>query len=112
MLDEPLEHRDPVAAPDHLRVHPVELATPDLEHRARRRTALPIRIEVELEVDPVVELEAHGQLPEVRLAPSDERLAARDTVSDPRMERAVVVGHEARVVDEPVLLDELERRGG
>jgi hypothetical protein len=48
LLDELLEHRDPVAAPDHLRVHadgqdasvdmlvhPVELAAPDLEHRAR-----------------------------------------------------------------------------
>ena len=36
----------------------------------------------------------------------------RHAVADPRMERPVVVGHEARVVDEAVRLDELERRVG
>src|SRR5688500_13860660 len=77
VLDEALEHRHPVAAADHLRmhadgqdpavdvlVHPVELAHPDLEHLARRRAALAVRLEVELEVRPVVELEAQWQLPE------------------------------------------------
>ena len=71
-----------------------------------------VRVEVELEVDPVVELEAHRQLPERRLAPALEGLCLRDAVADPRVERPEVVGHEARVVDEAVLLDELERRGG
>src|ERR671911_1301157 len=77
VLDEAFEHRHPVAAADHLRVHadgqdpaahvlvhPVELTGPDLKHLARRRAALAVRLEVELEVRPVVELEAHWQLPE------------------------------------------------
>src|ERR671911_1042308 len=75
--DEALEHRHPVTAADHLRVHadgqdpaahvlvhPVELTGADLKHLARRRAALAVRLEVELEVRPVVELEAHLQLPE------------------------------------------------
>ena len=54
VLDEPLEHRHPVAAADHLRmhaddehatvdvrVHVVELALPDLEHLAGRGEADP-----------------------------------------------------------------------
>ena len=71
-----VQHRHPVAAADDLRVHrhrqdpavdvrvhPVELALPDLQHVARRRAALAVRVEVELEVHPVVELEARAGAP-------------------------------------------------
>ena len=95
-----------------VRVHPVELRLPDLEHLARRRAALPVRVEVELEVHPVVELEAERQLPDRRLAAALERDTARHLVADARVERPVVVGHQARVVEEAELLDEGERRLG
>src|SRR3954449_12486773 len=87
VLDEALEHRDPVAAADHLRVHGdhedaaldvlvhvVELALPDLEHLRRRRQADARRIEVELEVWPVVELEAHRDLGKGALSSAHDRL--------------------------------------
>jgi hypothetical protein len=70
---------------------------------------VPRRVPVELELRPVVELEAHRQLPERRLTAALERLVARHAVADPRVERPVVVGHQARVVEEAELLDELER---
>ena len=114
-----LEHRDPVAAADHLRmharredaaidirVHPVELglaSSPALCWAGCRA----VGGEVELEVRPVVELERERQLPEPRLPAAPERLHAAHPVADPRPERPVVVRHHARIVAEAVLLQQL-----
>ncbi len=92
-------------------VHPVHVGGPDLEHLAGRRGAVAIGVEVELEVDPVVELEAGRQLPHARLAAPHQRRLLRDMVAQARMVGPEVVGHQARVVEEAVFLDQTQRRG-
>src|SRR5262245_30642629 len=86
VFDEAAQHRDAVCAPDHLRVHgdgedaaidalvhPVQVSAPNLKYVAGRGGAVPIWIEIELKMDPIVKLKAHGQLPHVSFLPFDER---------------------------------------
>src|SRR6266545_2886289 len=109
------QHRDPMTTPDHLwvhrhgehttvhvGVHPVKLRGPDLQYLARSGRAVAIGVEIELEVDPVVELKRNRQLPELRRTAADQRLLLRDTITDAGTIGAEVVGHQARVIAEVV----------
>ena len=97
VFDEASQHRRPVSAADHLRVHAdrgqsavllscVSRRPASSRPPRWRRSALPVRIEAELEVRPAVELPGEGELPEARFAATLERGLRRHAVADARME--------------------------
>ena len=80
MLDESLQERHAVTAPDHLGVHGqgeypvflvldhvVEIAGPELKNLGCRIEHHPQRIKIEVEMGPDVQRKVHGELPNVRL---------------------------------------------
>jgi len=105
------ERRDLERALDALHrigVHPVKLRGPDLQYLARSGRAVAIGVEVELEVDPVVELKRNRQLPELRQTALYQRLLLRDAIADAGTIGAEVVGHQARVIAEIVRFEQGE----